>query len=45
MPSKTDYVIDKSAILRCAKAGLFSLDGLNEALVPLVSEPVPTPAP
>ena len=41
----TNYVIDKSGILRYAKAGSFSLEGLNEVLVPLVSEPDPTPAP
>ncbi len=37
----TNYVIDKSGVLRYAKAGAFDLDALNELLVPLVSEPAP----
>jgi thiol-disulfide isomerase/thioredoxin len=41
----TNYVIDKSGVLRYAKAGSFTLDGLNEVLVPLINEPEPTAAP
>lgn len=39
----TNYVIDKSGILRYAKAGAFDLDGLNAVLVPLLNEPAPAP--
>lgn len=35
----TNYVIDKSGVLRYAKAGAFSLDDLNAILVPLMKEP------
>jgi len=34
----TNYVIDKKGILRYAKAGSFSLDGLNDVLMPLLRE-------
>lgn len=37
----TNYVIDRSGILRYAKAGSFDLDLLNEVLVPLMSQPAP----
>lgn len=36
-----NYVIDKSGVLRYAKAGAFDLDGLNAVLVPLLKEPAP----
>jgi thiol-disulfide isomerase/thioredoxin len=39
----TNYVIDKSGVLRYAKAGAFDLDGLNAVLVPLLNEPAPAP--
>ena len=38
----TNYVIDKSGVLRYAKAGAFELDDLNAILVPLMNEPAPT---
>jgi peroxiredoxin len=34
----TNYIIDRRGILRYAKAGAFSLDALNEILVPLLRE-------
>jgi cytochrome c biogenesis protein CcmG/thiol:disulfide interchange protein DsbE len=37
----TNYVIDKSGVLRYAKAGAFDLDGLNSVLIPLMKEPAP----
>ena len=37
----TNYVIDKSGVLRYAKAGAFELDDLNQLLVPLMNEPAP----
>lgn len=39
----TNYVIDKSGVLRYAKAGAFDLDGLNAILIPLLNEPAPAP--
>ncbi|WP_404338882.1 TlpA family protein disulfide reductase [Sphingomonas sp. MMS12-HWE2-04] len=39
----TNYILDRSGKLRYAKAGAFTLDALNEQLVPLLSEPAPTP--
>ncbi len=36
----TNYVVDRSGILRYAKSGAFDLDGLNETLVPLMQEPI-----
>jgi peroxiredoxin len=45
----TNYVIDRSGHIRVAKAGAFTLDDLNELIVPLLNEPRPavvaTPAP
>jgi cytochrome c biogenesis protein CcmG, thiol:disulfide interchange protein DsbE len=35
----TNYVIDKSGILRYSKAGAFEIDDLNQILVPLMNEP------
>jgi peroxiredoxin len=40
----TNYVIDRSGRIRVARAGAFSLDDLNELIVPLLNEPRP-PAP
>lgn len=37
----TNYVIDRSGVLRYAAPGAFDLDKLNEILVPLLREPVP----
>jgi peroxiredoxin len=37
----TNYVIDRSGHIRFAKAGAFSLDDLNELIVPLLNEPKP----
>jgi peroxiredoxin len=39
----TNYVIDRSGHIRFAKAGAFSLDELNELIVPLLNEPKPAP--
>jgi cytochrome c biogenesis protein CcmG, thiol:disulfide interchange protein DsbE len=42
----TNYVIDRSGIVRYAKAAAFTLDDLNDLLVPLLREPMPqAPAP
>jgi cytochrome c biogenesis protein CcmG, thiol:disulfide interchange protein DsbE len=35
----TNIVIDRKGVVRYAKAGAFTLDGLNELLVPLLREP------
>jgi len=40
----TNYVIDRAGVLRYAKAGAFSVDAMNEILVPLLSEPAPSTA-
>lgn len=37
----TNYIIDRSGVLRYAKAGAFTIDDLNELLVPLLNEPIP----
>ena len=37
----TNFVIDRSGIVRYAKSGAFSLDELNAILVPLLQEPAP----
>ncbi len=37
----TNYVIDRNGIVRYAKAKAFTLDDLNELLVPLLQEPPP----
>jgi hypothetical protein len=37
----TNYVIDRSGHIRVAKAGAFSLEELNELIVPLLNEPKP----
>ncbi len=37
----TNYVIDRSGVLRYSKAGSFDVDTLNEVLVPLMKEPAP----
>ena len=39
----TNYVIDRNGIVRYARAGGFTLAGLNELLVPLLNEPGPQP--
>jgi cytochrome c biogenesis protein CcmG/thiol:disulfide interchange protein DsbE len=41
----TNYVIDRSGILRYAQAGAFDLDSLNEVLIPLLQQPKPDAAP
>lgn len=41
----TNYVIDRSGHVRYARAGAFELDDLNDLLIPLLREPVPTPVP
>jgi cytochrome c biogenesis protein CcmG/thiol:disulfide interchange protein DsbE len=41
----TNYVIDRNGIVRYAKAGAFTLDGLNDLLVPLLLEHVSQPPP
>jgi len=37
----TNFVIDRAGVVRFAQAGAFTLDELNEVLVPLLKEPVP----
>ncbi len=37
----TNYVIDRAGIVRYAAAGAFTLDELNEILIPLLKEPPP----
>jgi thiol-disulfide isomerase/thioredoxin len=37
----TNFVIDRAGVLRYAQPGAFSLDELNQVLVPLLSEPAP----
>jgi peroxiredoxin len=37
----TNYVIDRAGVVRYAQAGAFSLDKLNEVLVPLLQQPPP----
>ncbi|MBV8684254.1 MAG: TlpA family protein disulfide reductase [Caulobacteraceae bacterium] len=39
-----NYVIDRAGVLRYAQAGSFTLDALNELLVPLLKEPAPDEA-
>jgi thiol-disulfide isomerase/thioredoxin len=39
----TNYIVDRAGVLRYAHAGAFTLDGLNEQLVPLLREPAPPP--
>lgn len=41
----TNYVIDRSGIVRYAKAAAFTLDDLNDVLVPLLQEPGPQAPP
>ena len=38
----TNYVIDRAGVVRYAKEGDFTLDKLNQVLVPLLNEPVPS---
>ena len=40
----TNFVIDRSGVIRYAKADAFDLDTLNELLVPLLREPPPARA-
>ncbi|MEH3048019.1 TlpA family protein disulfide reductase [Sphingomonas adhaesiva] len=37
----TNYVIDRNGRIRYARAGAFTLDTLNEVVVPLLNEPAP----
>lgn len=37
----TNYIIDRAGILRYAEAGAFTLDQLNELIVPMLNEPLP----
>ena len=37
----TNYVIDRSGVLRYSKAGSFDVDTLNAVLIPLMNEPAP----
>jgi thiol-disulfide isomerase/thioredoxin len=41
----TNYVIDRSGVLRYSKSGSFELEDLNAILVPLMQEPAPADAP
>ena len=38
----TNYVIDRSGVLRYSKPGSFDIDTLNAVLIPLMKEPAPT---
>ena len=40
----TNYIIDRAGKVRYAKAGAFTVDKLNEQLVPLLREKAPAPA-
>jgi hypothetical protein len=40
----TNIVIDRKGVVRYAEANAFTLDGLNEVLIPLLKEPVPDQA-
>jgi len=37
----TNYIIDRNGILRYGKADAFTLDSLNEVLIPLLQQPAP----
>jgi cytochrome c biogenesis protein CcmG, thiol:disulfide interchange protein DsbE len=37
----TNFIIDRAGVLRYAKPGAFTLDGLNKLLVPLMNERAP----
>jgi thiol-disulfide isomerase/thioredoxin len=37
----TNYVIDRSGVLRYSKSGSFDLQTLNKVLIPLINEPAP----
>ncbi|HEY3637164.1 MAG TPA: TlpA disulfide reductase family protein, partial [Rhizomicrobium sp.] len=37
----TNFVIDRSGIVRYAESGAFTLDGLNSVLIPLLQQPAP----
>jgi peroxiredoxin len=39
----TNFVIDRAGVVRHAAAGAFTLDALNELLIPLLKEPAPPP--
>jgi cytochrome c biogenesis protein CcmG/thiol:disulfide interchange protein DsbE len=39
----TNYVIDRAGVLRYAKPGAWTLDNLNDILVPLLREEAPAP--
>jgi thiol-disulfide isomerase/thioredoxin len=41
----TNYIIDRKGVLRYAKAAAFTLDDLNELLVPMLREPGESDAP
>ena len=46
----TNYVIDRAGVVRYAKAAAFTVDNMNDILIPLLQEPAPeasgtTPAP
>jgi thiol-disulfide isomerase/thioredoxin len=40
-----NYVVDRAGVLRYAEAGAFTLEALNDLLVPLLKEPPPGEAP
>jgi cytochrome c biogenesis protein CcmG, thiol:disulfide interchange protein DsbE len=40
----TNFIIDRNGVLRYAKAAAFTLDDLNDILVPLLREPAPDDA-
>jgi peroxiredoxin len=40
----TNFVIDRDGVVRYAQAGAFTLDRLNEVLVPLLQQPAKSPS-
>jgi cytochrome c biogenesis protein CcmG/thiol:disulfide interchange protein DsbE len=38
----TNVIIDRQGIVRYARTGMFTLDSINQALIPLLKEPIPT---
>jgi cytochrome c biogenesis protein CcmG/thiol:disulfide interchange protein DsbE len=38
----TNIIIDRAGIVRYAKAAMFTIDSINQELIPLLNEPAPT---
>jgi thiol-disulfide isomerase/thioredoxin len=41
----TNFIIDRNGVLRYAQSGAFTLDALNEIVIPMLQQPAPTDAP